>query len=359
LFPPVVGNLYADAILFPWIIKGETISTLVSVVNTAEPVSPDMNGQGVLHYQYWYKGFSSMEQTSVCTAQSFERPASKNDLVTFDAAGNIHQGKKLFGDPTNYFSGSSESFMLSGPLAARAFLIVDNNIQGVFVTSTRSTNTDGTLYGEAMVIDTELGAAWGYIAYNAKGGAAKSETAPVLFGDTVDLLGEVIGTGEFSQSIWLSPSQLTTKIFMTPADETNQRAGNINNIIQLCTDPAKSQITNECREGGVFDSDENPFDFKILKNIVCTSADTLDQLLGAGLYDRWVAEGTHGWSYVRVWPGTISALPGAGPVINSGNGMIIGKLEYTTGGLTINGTTIPGALNNFLWLRNNKSILSQ
>jgi len=34
--------------------------------------------------------------------------------------------------------------------------------------------------------------------------------------------------------------------------------------------------------------------------------------------------------------------------------MIIGKLEFTTGGIEIDGVAIPGTFNNFNWLRNSR-----
>lgn len=84
-------------------------------------------------------------------------------LVTFDAACNINGGQALFNDPSPY---GGASFCLNEASPRRAFLLVDNNTPQ-FVTD--GVNLDGTLYGEAIVMELQSGAAWGYIAYNAWG----------------------------------------------------------------------------------------------------------------------------------------------------------------------------------------------
>jgi hypothetical protein len=47
-----VGYAHADAIMFPWVIKTDTVSTIISVVNTAHG---DLLYEERLHFQYWYK----------------------------------------------------------------------------------------------------------------------------------------------------------------------------------------------------------------------------------------------------------------------------------------------------------------
>src|SRR5208337_4918953 len=92
-FGAAVKDAKADVIMFPWIVKSPTISTLVSVVNTAEAVGgADSLNNPVLHYQYWGKD-GSTGQTDVCNDVHFERPTSKDDIVMFDAAGNMNSGQ--------------------------------------------------------------------------------------------------------------------------------------------------------------------------------------------------------------------------------------------------------------------------
>jgi len=161
--------------MFPWIVKSPTISTLVSVINTAEQVGGNQAlGNAVLHYQYWGKD-GSTGQTDSCSEVDFDRPTSKDDIVMFDAAGNMNGGKALFepiaNQPTNV-NYANQNFSYIATVSARAFLLVDNNIPQVFTDNILdlASNADGTLYGEALVIDLGSGSAWGYIAYNPSGG---------------------------------------------------------------------------------------------------------------------------------------------------------------------------------------------
>src|SRR5208337_2311528 len=183
-FGAAVKDAKADVIMFPWIVK------------TAEAVGgADSLNNPVLHYQYWGKD-GSTGQTDVCNEVDFERPTSKDDIVMFDAAGNMNSGQALFepipSQPTHVnYAGANFSYVAT--VSARAFLLVDNNIPQVFTDDLLASNADGTLYGEALVVDLGAGAAWGYIAYNASGGVREGSQAPVSFADGQDVLGEVLG----------------------------------------------------------------------------------------------------------------------------------------------------------------------
>ncbi|MGO9612979.1 MAG: hypothetical protein ACLPX5_08090 [Dissulfurispiraceae bacterium] len=389
VFGAAVDDAKADVIMFPWIVKSPTISTLISVVNTAEPVGGAQSlGNAVLHYQYWGKD-GSTGQTDICSETDFDRPTSKDDIVMFDAAGNINSGEALFeptASPTTNVNYGNANFSYIATTTARAFLLVDNNIPQVFTDDLLASNADGTLYGEALVIDLGAGAAWGYIAFNASGGVRESTNAPVSFADGNDVLGEVIGNSNQTHcATWnssgtctktkyghqettavtlLPPSVKQTKFFTTPVnavtyrDSTgvqylgNQRDGTINNRIQLLTDP----FHKHGGVGGIFDADENVLSFGNQKNIVCTSGDVLASLFGSagtGAYTAWVNTGAEGWAYVKIYDGTIGTTP------NSGSGMIVGKLEFTTGPIAIDGVTINGGVNNLNWLRNSESYSKQ
>ncbi|MGO9612815.1 MAG: hypothetical protein ACLPX5_07260 [Dissulfurispiraceae bacterium] len=296
--------------------------------------------------------------------------------------------------PTNVNYGN-QNFSYIATVSARAFLIVDNNIPQVFFDNILdvASNADGTLYGEALVIDLGAGAAWGYIAYNPSGGVRDSSGAAVSFEDGLDVLGEVIGNGdqshcavfsstgactetkyghqEVTATNLLPPSVKQTKFFTTPVNAItyvdskgvqhlgNQRDGAINNRIQLQVNPYPLKSSGTTAHGGVFDADENVLSFVNKKNIVCTSGDVLSNIFGSagtGAYTAWVNTGAEGWAYVKIYNGTIGA-PASSP--DSGSGMIVGKLEFTTGPIAIDGVTISGALNNMNWLRNSESYSKQ
>jgi hypothetical protein len=136
------GKAFADAILFPWIVKSNTASTLISVVNTAAGNAIN-NISPTLHYEYLYKSSSTNGDTEVCVEYDFNHPTSINDLVSFDASGIMDGGKALFNDDP--YNNQSFSLMASAP--RRGFLIVDNN---TVLYSYLGQNVDGTLYGEAL-----------------------------------------------------------------------------------------------------------------------------------------------------------------------------------------------------------------
>lgn len=372
-----VKNAQADQLLFPWIIKSSSVSTIISVVNTAGS-NLGWNYLGidqVLHYQYWYKteldAGSGATQTVPCEHFSFKRPTSKDDLVMFDAAANINDGKALFGDSARY---GDQTFKLNADGPRRAFLIVDNDTP-FFVNG--GGNIDGTLYGEAMVIELSGGAAWGYIAYNPSGNAgATQQTGPVPMWNGLDTLGEVlggngpatellnqIGQGEVTPVVLLPANVGVTRFFMTPIDNyagllngqllpsedspiPSQRVGNANARIQLVYNPAPGTFY-----GGAFDDDESPIDFTKRKNIVCTSADNLQDLMSEAGWNDFVARATPGWAFIDIQTGNLDQNSNLA-LDNPTDDMIVGKLEFTTAGVNFSGYAVPGTFNNFNWIRN-------
>lgn len=375
----IVKNAQADQLLFPWIVKSGTVSTIISVVNTAGS-NLGWNYLGVdqvLHYQYWYKTQTdtgtAASQTIPCTNQSFKRPTSKDDLVVFDASANINDGKALFGDSVRY---GDASFKLSAGGPVRAFLLVDNDTP--FFVNT-STNVDGTLYGEALILELGGGAAWGYVAYNASGNSdATQQTSPVIMYDGLDPLGEVIGgngsavepigsigIGEISPVVVHAVRDVTTRFFTTPIDNNgapttysndnnslDQRVGNANAKIQLIYNPAPDSYY-----GGIFTDDESPIDFTKKKNIVCTSADTLQDLMTEAAYTDFAATLAPGWAFIDIQTGDIDANEND-RIDNPTDDMVVGKLEYATGGFSFDGKTptfATAAFNDMKWIRNSGS----
>lgn len=253
-FGAALDQANADSILFPWVVKSTAISTIVSVVNTAGMPLPLLNVPQ-LHLAYFYKDPDN-NQTTICQDYNFKVPTSEMDIVTFDASGNINLGLPMWGDPNNGVG----SMALLAPGDRRAFLIVDNNTPAL---TFAGTNIDGTLYGEAMVLELTTGAAWGYEAYNAGGPFGNNNIAgsPVVvvpgqsnplvppylpgqngfvsFSNGFDLYGDVLGAfwafpppvppavvpgapamvqGEL-KSVELKPrTEIQTRMFLTPVD---------------------------------------------------------------------------------------------------------------------------------------------
>ena len=310
----IADDAQADALLFPWIIKSDTISTMISVVNTAgnEVAGYQEDPPYVLHYQYWYKHSVENTDTEYCESFSFMRATSANDIVTFDAARTMENGMALFNDSSPY---GEVGFGLTVEAPRRGFLIVDNNTPGFTLADE---NKDGTLYGEALMIDHSNGTLFGYTAYNARLlGNADTASAPVLFIDKFDYQGEVIGPSEAGRTVLLPPDEYNTKFYITPIGLSNQRDGMINTSVEL----ASYKINDELH-GGIFDNDENPFDMQRRVNVVCTAGIDLEDMMTQAVYLTFRASGEQGWAYVKTDDGTEDAT--------QSNQAAIGKLEWNT-----------------------------
>jgi hypothetical protein len=345
-----VKDASADAIMFPWVVRSADVTTVISVVNTAETDAeasglPFHNNQ--VHVQYWYKLTTANDQEEECEEYNYEYNSSKDDMVTWDMAGHFNGGLPMFNDTSNSLDGVTD-MTLAVEDPRRAFLIVDNNTDSLM---DAETNEDGTMYGEAIVVEHKTGAAWGYIAYNAVGGVKTTDDDLNLnFSDADhrDQQGEVIGDSETTQTTLLNPNDAITKLFVTPTcdecydDDGNgnyvsQLTGDINARVQLCRFPEREgsdePYTGDCTGGGIWNNEEGGFSFTEKKNIVCTAADNIvDFFGGAGTsaYTQWVASGKAGWAYIVTHWGNIDMRDGT-DALQESNEAIIGKLSSEPG----------------------------
>jgi hypothetical protein len=263
----------------------------------------------------------------------------------------------MFNDTSNEVIGVPD-MTLAVEDPRRAFLLVDNNTESLVDSGT---NVDGTMYGEATIIEHKTGAAWGYVAFNAVAGQEESSADGIFFEDVIDQQGEVIGDRETTQTTLMNPNDATTKLFVTPVgydDDLGQRRGDWNTRIQLCRFPERNgdgdPYTGDCIGGGIWNNEEGGFSFTEKKNIVCTTADNIvDFFGGAGTsaYTQWVASGKAGWAYIVTHTGNIDDRDGNGDPgqFFEDDQAIIGKLEYGTG-LSWDGS-IADTINTFVWLR--------
>jgi hypothetical protein len=379
-----VKDASADAIMFPWVVRSADVTTVISVVNTAET---DAEASGLpfhnnrIHVEYWHKITTANDQEEACTEYNFEVTSSKDDMVTWDMAGHFNGGLPMFNDESNEVIGVPDmTLAVADP--RRAFLLVDNNTEALVESGCKADpgpydtgcNKDGTMYGEAIIIEHKTGAAWGYIAYNAWGGQrdpSDSDGQDLEFGDIGDQQGEVIGDSETTQMTLMNPNDATTKLFVTPTDvedepqdngrDLDQRRGNWNTRVQLCRFPEREgsgePYTGDCTGGGIWNNEEGGFSFTEKKNIVCTTADNIvDFFGGAGTsaYTQWVASGKAGWAYLVTHLGNIDERDGTNQFLEA-NEAIIGKLEFGTG-LSWDGS-IADTINTFVWLRDNSSLM--
>jgi hypothetical protein len=317
----MVHDADADALLFPYVVVSDNVTTMISVVNH------DTNGTGQLHYAYFYK-LDPNDRAQECEEGDFWRESSEEDVVAFDVGGiyGSATGGVLFGDPgaidpTTANAGYTGPFDVLGALApTRAFLLVDNGQVN-----------DAELYGEAMLFDYALGAAWGYRAYNSLDTSALNPA----FGNAQEVQGEVLNWFEAAPLHLLPLSEFQTLFFVTPVG-TNQDAGNKNVVFYLFdVDPASGQNLV------AWDRDENPISGYVEVSITCVGAVSADELMTTMAYNHLVDTG--GWTYANTWLGS-----GAGAVADA----VVFKLEYNLGS-TLNGEPIVDTLNTAVWLRDN------
>lgn len=332
----------ADSIMFPWVSKNTNVTTLISVVQTSEITATcRQNAQNTaqLHYQYWYKpachpsspaGTCVANLTGICEEHDIFVPTSQNDIVSFDAAGNMNTGKPLFNDYPGYRGtvdyGTNVDFSLATVIesSARAFLLVDNN------NDCFSDWDEATLYGEAIIFELDNGAGWGYVAYNGVGGGmyGPNDEPTLGFMDGADLQGEVLRSPRWDDStdsdegeeleatptVLLPLQKFKTKMFMTPTNYARSitafdpeaetidfdglsigaRNGASNARLMFCTNPETvgsfprpdfcgtltQNLADSCQSnndalctGGIYDNDEGIISCQTCRvNVVCTAA---------------------------------------------------------------------------------------
>jgi hypothetical protein len=347
----------ADSVLLPWIVKNNTVSTIVTLVNTANP-DPTNDEKVRFHLMYWYKASTQNLPNERCEEVDFCVPTSFNDILVFDAAGNINRGAPLFGDTsvqgTKYTTVQGDALSLPADAPRRAFLIATNEIYtnescGV----SRLMGGEDTVYAEAMVVDIATGAAWGYDGYN-----PRNESSWLDFSDNAtrgtDALGQIVASdrGEYAFLTIMPPSVLTTRLFVTPVYNDMIRVGTGQHVavaVQLYCD-----IGNNL--GGMYDYDERCISFNTARGIVCTDGSDVSTYVSSGAWTIFANTRAEGWAYLFLPPNRF-VIPShnINLLLPTTQQAAIGKLEFTVSGTSIDGTRIGGAFNNFIWLRSRLS----
>jgi hypothetical protein len=336
ILSPAVNNASADAILFPYVAASNSVVTIASVVNT------DVKNE--LYIRYFYKP-TSLSHTSTCGLTQRTIDTSQNDIVSFEVNGFFEDtfadttGGPLFNDPASNVSYLNDNFTM-GPLSVprRAFLIVDDN-----------DNNGENLYGEAILMETNGGAAWGYRAYNPANDtgywAIFDATDPALPGVTNDVLGEALDSSNNTDEapVTLLPAyEWMTLFFVTPLEDTNQH---------MCTDC--NVYINLTRDSGgvntgVYDRDENPLVGSNYINVVCVSGVSLSEILPASVLAVVGVEG--GWGYFDVDAGSGTS--------HNEDAAVVMKLEYNMVNYIspLFSNSFTGLVNTAVWIRNRDNI---
>ena len=320
----------ADALLFPYVATSDTVASIISVVNK--------DASGRLFIEYFHK--IDLDHDSECESSGRrEIGSAQNDLVSFEANGKFEgsnpastKGGPLFNDPASEVSYAGDNFTMDQTGANRAFLIVDDN------------DTNGEdLYGEAIIMETAGGAAWGYIAYNAADDdrltPAFDVSSPENAGVVNDVHGEALDAENNTDGapLTLLPgSEWNTLLFVTPLEDDNQR---------LCADCSVEIEINRTGVGsdsdrGLFDRDTNPLVGSEEVDVVCVSGVNMNDLMPATLQAIFDQQG--GWGFVDIDTGSTTTKQGT--TSRNGSAAVVIKLEFNKAGTQ---TISPSASNTF------------
>jgi len=316
------GWCFAATIMFPYINSNPgNLSTIVNVINTANPA-----GLGCLptetlelHYRYMTKEVTA-SAIDACVERDFSRPSTQDDLVTFDAAGDLNGGDAMFNDVTDYNGGAgAPGFDLPNmglTEARRGFLLVNHRCSALGEVPAAM---PGALDGEVMLLDVVNGAAWGYqavladqlvlgqdYAFAAWGlGAAAYNPLP---GATTELLSEnptpAIPGPQFAQpdvAIY-PPDEFQTRFFVTPLiiNTTTMTGGTAgNDMSQVAANDQKRtriQLLDSNGIVGVTDRDEAAASGGGAIHVRCVAGIDLNDLTGGSFGPWYDAQG--GWATV-------------------------------------------------------------
>ena len=310
-------NGKTNSILFPYINSNPgNLSTIINVINTASDT--DVCGidgpPHMLHYRYMMKLITA-SNTDYCDESNFCRPTTKNDLVTFDVAGQIESGMAMFNDDTCYDVGfGAPNFDLptvfGESCAQRGYLLVSQVCGDECIDASDDSSSD--LDGEAMLLDIVSGAAWGYrAALSALGGNAFADITGgcnPLPGATTELMAENCGNPpnqNMHKVVLYPPDEFCTRFFVTPLVVSSFSATvPSDNFINadMSTDVKKWQKrTAVClktsSEIGVFNRNEAVVSKGQCVQVRCVGAVDLKSLVGSVINaPDFRSEG--GWAYL-------------------------------------------------------------
>ncbi|CRI64465.1 exported hypothetical protein [Thiocapsa sp. KS1] len=180
----------ADSVFFPYVVGSETVSTIISVVNTSSDlVGLDDNGNNKagtnnIHYALIYKQSEGgvVDNADVCQETNYDLPTSYNDIQTSDLTGYFADNAQapftpndqgvLFNDPSfnNNWVASGRDFALGRGLVTpgegfRGYMLVDNSVDN----SEDTSSGISTVSGEALLLEYANGSAWGYQGFTQRG----------------------------------------------------------------------------------------------------------------------------------------------------------------------------------------------
>lgn len=266
----MIGQSQADDLLFPYVVKSQAVTTVISVINTGQDTEQ-------LHYRLWYKnGASAGDNLASCSEVNVFRRTSPNDIQTIDLGGVLdNELGVMFNDPSinNDWQGAGGNFDLTAGLTSpvRGYMVIDDQTDG-----SEPRNSDGALSGEAFVFEFQSGAAWGYQAASA---VTEDGAAGNFFGSAINYT----GGANISVMPWDSA---TTRFFVTPLVRDMRSGNNDNGDTVSNAEPDKENSVRltmgNTGEVAMYDRDENPVSGNENGIVNCVGAFDAEDLISEG-----------------------------------------------------------------------------
>lgn len=323
----------ADVLFFPYIVSGGSVTTLVSVLNKASPFDPVLyfngNGSGFgafspdTRYLHWSYGIKTADTAAAaCDDQNGFFPTSPLDLVTYDIStlrgsnGVVWEGDAA---TSNVATGNNAFGRLPTPIdgGKRGFLFVANAFSNDPVAPRPP---QALLTGDALILEFNTGAAWGYEALNRH-----------VLGPNLPTTYDFSAVGPVDDDISFGPqNELTTRFFITPVNPVGGSmapafggiAGSLQTVVSL------TKPLGEASPFTIFDRDESGFSSTDPAVVVtCTYPVDIVQhgnipgLVTSPAVLPYVME-QGGWSHIRTAGG------------NSGGNAVAIKLDFRAAGAT-------------------------
>jgi len=329
----------ADTVFFPHVVNSDTVTTVVSVVNTSSNlwntsgVGGSGSGYDRLHYRFWFK--QADDNASKCVEYDDYLPTSKNDLQTIDLGGDapgvlfepgLGKSNVKWDQPNVNYALATEARGQLGGAAVRGFLLIDNDASSML----------GSIYGEAIVIEFSNGASWGYQAYQQGGNSYDYEAWGAISGYPLMLLPFVGG----------QQATATTAFMVTPV---------IDNVAPQGAHWADSNMAEASGYsasiswgGALFDRDENVVSAGRPQEVTCIGRVDATSLFATAVPTK-LANG--GWGNLYNWTNYtyVSTLNISGQTLTQtveaeqDHVAVIFKLEY---GNAFDGVNLGGVYNN-------------
>lgn len=332
----------ADTVFFPQVVNSDTVTTVISVVNTSGYLWNTSGAEGMgsgydrLHYRFWFKQADLNDEE--CVEYDDYLPTSKNDLQTIDLGATSGSGvifepglgkaNVKWDQPNVSYALATEARAQLGGAAVRGFLLINNSADESY--------SFGSLYGEAIVIEFSNGASWGYQAYSRAGNDYDYEAYGAVSGYPLTLLPFVGGAQKTA----------TTAFMVTPVVDNVAPQGA--HWADSEMDKASGYSATISWGGALFDRDENIVSAGRPQSVTCIGRIDATSLFATAVPTK-LENG--GWGHLYNWTNYtyVSTLNISGQTLTQTveaeqeHVAVIFKLEY---GNAFDGVNLGGTYNN-------------